>query len=226
MEDLWTHDEDVRILKAKPLSRQTTSHISLLAAPPLQSLKPESFDLCLSGCTLVNPLFLQSVCVWSPQGSLLPYFTAVKGPSKFSQGEGTAWSPEEARCKLPRVFSLWSRHRICLIPPAELWWPVCSVCPGSSLGTQCLEFWGGRSFRHLCLAHSKFQTPRGKQKFSINYIIQAVQAQWPGLTSPWNGGNHSEIQVPSCRQAFLGMALPPPWSPWSAKPPSSLNVLD
>lgn len=171
-----------------------------------------------------------------PKTTPAMFYYSERTQSTISKGEGTGWSPEEAGAS-PQ-FSLRSRHRVCLIPPPELWWPVCHVCPESSLGTQCPECLGGRSFRHLCLAHTKFQTPRGKQRFSVNYIVQTARAQWPGLTSPGNGGSHSEIQVPSCplrtsgKQAFLRMAvpdsqhLPPPWSPWSAKPPSSLNILD
>lgn len=61
--------------------------------------------------------------------------------SKVPQGERhMGWSPEEARCKLPRVLSRWVTQDALNFPSKELW---NAVYWGSSLEPQCQAFsWG------------------------------------------------------------------------------------
>lgn len=102
-------------------------------------------------------------------------------------------SLEEISHQVPRVLSQWSLTGHTGFPSIELWkhlWRV--VYQASSSETPCPKFLLGAGHEGtLCLPHTKFQSPKEKHMFSIDYSL--------GLVSHSNhlrsGGNPSDFQV-------------------------------
>lgn len=88
--------------------------------------------------------------------------------------------PEETRRNHLRVLSQWSPTGTCLILPASNHntLEVFSTREIRELYSGCFIVDSSYGYLLLCLAvHQNFSLSEGKQEFSINHIVQIVEAQ-------------------------------------------------